>query len=176
MKRLILLLRPFLNFSSRSQKRVKTLCTIESDRRRGQDSCKIRRVKSSKKRTWKNFGSCLRKMFLSQTMALKGSTMINLFMFQLNSRESVNNSSPHQLFLSSREMSMGALRSFHSSIMWSERSTYSRLVFRYPSTMQQAMAIFVRRISKTTSSSWCPPSPNSRSSRKPSTLSTLSQL
>lgn len=105
-------------------------------------------------------------MCLSQMMELKESIMINLYMYLKSFLKNVNNFSQHQHFWSSKEMNMEELKSFPFSIMLWEKSTFSRLEFKFHCMMLQVTDVLERKILKIIFLNWCPHFRNLKSYKK----------
>lgn len=130
MKSAIHLLKPFLDSFSRSRQ-MRAVFTLRFVKRLAQDSCRTKPVKCLRKKIWSISGIYLKSTCLSQMMELSVSTMISLYSSLLAFHLSAVNSSAQALSWSLSVMNLVVSRLFPSSIMLSEKLTYSRLESRY---------------------------------------------
>ena len=163
------------SFSLRSPRRKRIHSTTELGKRPERGFSRIRQVRSSRRKTLKSYGISWKRMCPSQMMALRESTMTNSYTFQPDFQASANNSLQLQLSSSLKETNMDASKSFPSFTMWSGKLICFRLEFRFLCMMPLVTDTLEKKILKTTSSNWCPPSHSLRICKSHSILSMLSQ-
>lgn len=145
MKSAIHLLKPFLDSSSKSRL-TRAVYTLKFVKRPVQDSCKTKPVKCLKKKIWSISGIYLKSTYLSQMTELSVSTMISLYLFLLAFHLSAVNSSAQVLSWSLSAMNLVVSRLSPSSIMLSEKSTYSKHASKSLSMTRVATDISKKKI------------------------------
>lgn len=137
-RRVIHLSKQSLAFSSRSLL-MRVVSTSRFARRLVHASSKIRPVKCLRRRIWSICGICSKSTSLNLMMALSALTTISSSSFHLVYHQSADNFSAQAHSSNLKETNLAALRLFHSSTMWLEKSICSKLAYKSRSMTQAVM-------------------------------------